>query len=88
MSPFSYEDLVQSAVQCTSGNVQICCMGARFNRGKCFENGTVFRRRADQVGGNVHIALGHSEVKDGKHVHEFNLRDVSHLIDRSLLNYV
>mmetsp|Transcript_20234 Transcript_20234/g.60963 ORF Transcript_20234/g.60963 Transcript_20234/m.60963 type:complete len:366 (-) Transcript_20234:56-1153(-) len=30
-----------------------------------------------KVGGNVHVALGKSTVRDGKHVHEFNIRDVS-----------
>jgi len=30
-----------------------------------------------KVGGNVHIALGHSTIRDGKHVHEFNMQDVS-----------
>eukprot|EP00930_Biecheleria_cincta_P074685 TRINITY_DN61904_c0_g1_i1.p1 TRINITY_DN61904_c0_g1~~TRINITY_DN61904_c0_g1_i1.p1 ORF type:complete len:382 (-),score=57.48 TRINITY_DN61904_c0_g1_i1:137-1261(-) len=41
-----------------------------------------------KVGGNVHVALGKSTVRDGKHVHEFNLRDVtdgfntSHIIHR------
>jgi len=45
--------------------------------------------KVGKVGGNVHIALGHSEVKDGKHVHEFNLRDVkegfntSHIIHKA-----
>lgn len=30
-----------------------------------------------KVGGNVHVALGKSTVRNGKHVHEFNLKDVS-----------
>merc|ERR1719502_1524400 len=30
-----------------------------------------------KVGGNIHVALGKSTIRDGKHVHEFNLRDVS-----------
>jgi len=30
-----------------------------------------------KVGGNVHVALGKSTIRDGKHVHEFNLKDVS-----------
>jgi len=30
-----------------------------------------------KVGGNVHVALGKSTVRDGKHVHEFNIKDVS-----------
>lgn len=30
-----------------------------------------------KVGGNVHVALGKSTVRDGKHVHEFNVKEVS-----------
>jgi hypothetical protein len=30
-----------------------------------------------KVGGNIHVALGKSTIRDGKHVHEFNLKDVS-----------
>jgi hypothetical protein len=30
-----------------------------------------------KVGGNVHVALGKSTVRDGKHVHEFNIKEVS-----------
>lgn len=30
-----------------------------------------------KVGGNVHVALGKSTVRDGKHVHEFNIQEVS-----------
>lgn len=30
-----------------------------------------------KVGGNVHVALGKSIIRDGKHVHEFNIKDVS-----------
>mmetsp|Transcript_38373 Transcript_38373/g.108535 ORF Transcript_38373/g.108535 Transcript_38373/m.108535 type:complete len:371 (+) Transcript_38373:101-1213(+) len=30
-----------------------------------------------KVGGNVHVALGRSTVRDGKHVHEFNIKEVS-----------
>jgi len=30
-----------------------------------------------KVAGNVHVALGRSRVKDGKHVHEFNIKEVS-----------
>mmetsp|Transcript_35422 Transcript_35422/g.75507 ORF Transcript_35422/g.75507 Transcript_35422/m.75507 type:complete len:371 (+) Transcript_35422:248-1360(+) len=29
-----------------------------------------------KVGGNVHVALGKSRVRDGKHVHEFNIKEV------------
>merc|ERR1712072_1607618 len=28
----------------------------------------------NKVGGNVHVALGKSTIRDGKHVHEFNIR--------------
>eukprot|EP01067_Filipodium_phascolosomae_P001306 Filipodium_phascolosomae@DN1879_c0_g1_i3.p1 len=31
----------------------------------------------NKVAGNVHVALGRSSVRDGKHVHEFHIRDVS-----------
>jgi len=31
----------------------------------------------NKVSGNVHVALGRSTVRDGKHVHEFNMNDVS-----------
>lgn len=30
-----------------------------------------------KVGGNVHVALGKSMVREGKHVHEFNVREIS-----------
>jgi len=30
-----------------------------------------------KVGGNVHVALGKSTVHEGKHVHEFDIKDVS-----------
>merc|ERR1711948_204863 len=30
-----------------------------------------------KVSGNVHVALGHSTIREGKHVHEFNMHDVS-----------
>lgn len=30
----------------------------------------------NKVGGNVHVALGKSTIRDGKHVHEFNMKDV------------
>mmetsp|Transcript_86544 Transcript_86544/g.242370 ORF Transcript_86544/g.242370 Transcript_86544/m.242370 type:complete len:383 (-) Transcript_86544:126-1274(-) len=41
----------------------------------------------NKVSGNVHVALGRSTVREGKHVHEFNMHDVtngfntSHQID-------
>jgi len=31
----------------------------------------------NKVSGNVHVALGRSTIKEGKHVHEFNMHDVS-----------
>jgi len=31
----------------------------------------------NKVSGNVHVALGKSTVKEGKHVHEFNMADLS-----------
>ena len=30
-----------------------------------------------KVGGNIHVALGKSKVHQGRHVHEFNMHDVS-----------
>eukprot|EP00919_Chromeraceae_sp_WS-2016_P013672 GHVR01032206.1.p1 GENE.GHVR01032206.1~~GHVR01032206.1.p1 ORF type:complete len:311 (+),score=55.11 GHVR01032206.1:141-1073(+) len=30
----------------------------------------------NKVSGNVHVALGRSSIKDGKHVHEFSVQDV------------
>lgn len=33
--------------------------------------------QVSKVGGNVHVALGKSTVRDGKHVHEFNIKEVS-----------
>ena len=30
-----------------------------------------------KVGGNIHVALGKSTIRDGKHVHEFNIQDVT-----------
>jgi len=31
----------------------------------------------NKVSGNVHVALGRSTIRDGRHVHEFNMMDVS-----------
>jgi len=31
----------------------------------------------NKVSGNVHVALGRSTIREGKHVHEFNMHDVS-----------
>ena len=31
----------------------------------------------NKVSGNLHVALGRSRVENGKHIHEFNLQDVS-----------
>jgi len=33
--------------------------------------------KVTKVGGNVHVALGKSMVRDGKHVHEFNINEVT-----------
>merc|ERR1719497_174808 len=40
----------------------------------CLAHGDV---KVSKVGGNVHVALGKSTVRDGKHVHEFNIKEVS-----------
>jgi hypothetical protein len=39
----------------------------------CEVSGTVV---VNKVSGNVHVALGRSTIRDGKHVHEFNMQDV------------
>eukprot|EP00928_Gymnodinium_smaydae_P006465 TRINITY_DN12296_c0_g1_i1.p1 TRINITY_DN12296_c0_g1~~TRINITY_DN12296_c0_g1_i1.p1 ORF type:complete len:385 (-),score=99.27 TRINITY_DN12296_c0_g1_i1:299-1453(-) len=43
------------------------------NRG-CRIEGKV---HVNKVSGNVHVALGKSAIRDGKHVHEFNMEDIS-----------
>ncbi|CAD7948526.1 unnamed protein product [Amoebophrya sp. A25] len=51
----------------------------------CLVDGDVL---VSKVAGNVHVALGKSVVRQGRHVHEFNIRDVSegfntsHIINR------
>eukprot|EP00929_Paragymnodinium_shiwhaense_P112626 TRINITY_DN80894_c0_g1_i1.p1 TRINITY_DN80894_c0_g1~~TRINITY_DN80894_c0_g1_i1.p1 ORF type:complete len:387 (-),score=87.90 TRINITY_DN80894_c0_g1_i1:71-1231(-) len=40
----------------------------------CRIEGTVV---VNKVSGNVHVALGRSTIRSGKHVHEFNVNDVS-----------
>jgi hypothetical protein len=40
----------------------------------CRVEGTVV---VNKVSGNVHVALGRSTIRSGKHVHEFNVNDVS-----------
>lgn len=40
----------------------------------CMVHGDVL---VSKVGGNVHVALGKSTVRESKHVHEFNIREVS-----------
>ncbi|CAD7927380.1 unnamed protein product [Amoebophrya sp. A120] len=51
----------------------------------CVVDGDVL---VSKVAGNVHVALGKSIVRQGRHVHEFNIRDVSegfntsHIINR------
>lgn len=57
----SYFHILDTAVQCSSSP------GCRVS-GKVVVN---------KVSGNVHVALGRSRLRDGKLVHEFNLRDVS-----------
>jgi len=56
-----YYHILDSAVQCKDS------VG-------CQVHGDV---QVSKVGGNVHVALGKSTVRDGKHVHEFNIREVS-----------
>jgi len=57
----AYFHILDTAVQCKDS---IGCQVA----GKVTVN---------KVSGNVHVALGHSTVREGKHVHEFNMHDVS-----------
>jgi len=67
-----YYHILDTAVQCTS------------NIG-CSVAGDVL---VSKVGGNVHVALGKSKIREGRHVHEFNINDVgdgfntSHIIHR------
>lgn len=56
-----YFHILDTAVQCKG------ILGCRVS-GKIVVN---------KVSGNVHVALGRSVIRDGKHVHEFNLLDVS-----------
>jgi len=56
-----YYHVLDTAVQCKSS------IGCRVS-GKVTVN---------KVSGNVHVALGRSTVRDGKHVHEFNMHDVT-----------
>lgn len=56
-----YFHILDSAVQCKDA------MGCRM-----FGHITV-----NKVSGNIHVALGKSTIRDGKHVHEFNMHDVS-----------
>eukprot|EP00916_Digyalum_oweni_P015393 GHVL01025192.1.p1 GENE.GHVL01025192.1~~GHVL01025192.1.p1 ORF type:complete len:378 (-),score=50.78 GHVL01025192.1:185-1318(-) len=57
----SYYDVIRSAPQCQD------VLGCQI----------VGNVKVNKVGGNVHVALGKSTIKDGKHVHEFNIKDVS-----------
>lgn len=57
----SYYEILDSVDQC------------KLNFG-CQVHGDVL---VSKVAGNVHVALGKSTVRNGKHVHEFNIKDVS-----------
>jgi len=57
----TYYNILDTAVQC-KGSVG------------CLIAGQV---TVNKVSGNVHVALGRSTVREGKHVHEFNMQDVS-----------
>jgi endoplasmic reticulum-Golgi intermediate compartment protein 3 len=56
-----YFHILDTAMQCKAS------MGCRVH-------GNVL---VNKVSGNVHVALGHSAERDGKHVHEFNMNEVS-----------
>lgn len=58
---WSYLEIVDKAPQC-------------LDRVGCRVNGIV---QVNKVSGNIHIALGTATVKNGKHVHEFNMNDIS-----------
>jgi len=57
----SYHDILHTAEQC------LTYVGCRVQ-------GTVI---VNKVSGNVHVALGKSIIRDGRHVHEFNVNDVT-----------
>jgi len=57
----TYYSILDTAIQC-KGSVG------------CLVAGQV---TVNKVSGNVHVALGRSTVREGKHVHEFNMQDVS-----------
>mmetsp|Transcript_55690 Transcript_55690/g.120327 ORF Transcript_55690/g.120327 Transcript_55690/m.120327 type:complete len:368 (-) Transcript_55690:189-1292(-) len=56
-----YNHILDTAVQCKSS------VGCRVH-------GDV---EVSKVAGNVHVALGKSTVRDGKHIHEFNIKEVN-----------
>lgn len=58
---WSYLDIVGKAPQCTEK------VGCRVNG----------RIQVNKVSGNIHVALGSATIKNGKHVHEFNMNDIS-----------
>eukprot|EP00397_Hematodinium_sp_SG-2012_P043547 GEMP01048432.1.p1 GENE.GEMP01048432.1~~GEMP01048432.1.p1 ORF type:complete len:368 (+),score=63.28 GEMP01048432.1:163-1266(+) len=72
MAEIPYEQVLQTARQCTSTQ-------------GCRVHGDVL---VSKVAGNIHVAMGKSKIRDGRHVHEFNLQDVedgfntSHVIHR------
>ncbi|OII74853.1 ER vesicle protein [Cryptosporidium ubiquitum] len=58
---WSYLDIVNKAPQCIEK------VGCRIN-GKI---------QVNKVSGNIHVALGSATIRNGKHVHEFNMNDIS-----------
>lgn len=56
-----YLDVLSDASQCQSS------IGCRI----------VGKVTVNKVSGNVHVALGRSSIREGKHVHEFNMHDVN-----------
>ncbi|KAL7067123.1 hypothetical protein ACR3K2_24390 [Cryptosporidium serpentis] len=58
---WSYLDIASKAPQC------IDTIGCRLH-------GSL---QVNKVSGNIHVALGQATVRDGKHVHEFNMNDIS-----------
>ncbi|KAF7456918.1 Endoplasmic reticulum-Golgi intermediate compartment protein 3 [Cryptosporidium felis] len=58
---WSYLDIVNKAPQC-------------LEKVGCRIRGNI---QVNRVSGNIHVALGAATVKNGKHVHEFNMNDIS-----------
>lgn len=56
----AYQDVMGTAPQCV-------------DRQGCRIHGDVL---VSKVAGNIHVAMGKSKIRDGRHVHEFNMQDL------------